>query len=146
MTGALEPDVDAGLPEDVFREVDRSLRSLPYPDCVGRPEEIHQHREVFPESVHEAAVSPAGTATADVGLQQHDIRTGIGLLQVERGPQARVSPTDDCNIGSYPTLQGRARRPGVRGKGFAEPPRSGSVRSAFGPPQPSAIDCHCLSI
>ena len=86
MAGALEPDVDAGLAENVFREINRSLRGLPYPDGVLRSEEIHQHREVFLQSVHEAAVSPAGTATADIGLQQHDICTGIGLLEVKRRP------------------------------------------------------------
>ncbi len=86
MTGALEPDVDVGFAENLLREINRSLRGLPYPDCALRSEEIHQHREVFPEPVHEAAVSPAGAAATNIGLQQHDICTGISLLELKRRP------------------------------------------------------------
>ena len=86
MTGAPEPDVASGVAEDAFREIHRSLRGQPHPDCFLGSEEIHQYREVFPESVHEAAVPPTGAATADIGLQQHDICTRIGQLEMKRRP------------------------------------------------------------
>ena len=97
-------------------------------DRVGVAQQLAQPRQRHPERLAEAAVAAARPVAADVGLEQRDLRPGLGREQVPGGPHARVSAPDDRDVHVEIALQRRHR---LHRAGLLEPP---SVRCvAHGP-------------
>jgi hypothetical protein len=73
--------------------------------------------------VEEAAVAPARAAAALVGLEDDDVEPGLAFLQRERGPEPRVAPADDRDVGLGVTLERRRRLAAKAcGERLLEPP------------------------
>jgi hypothetical protein len=76
-----------------------------------------------PVTVAEATVAPARAAATLVGLEDDDLQPGLSFLQRERGPEARVPPADDRDVGLGLTLERRRRLAAeARGERLLEPP------------------------
>ena len=58
-----------------------------------------RRRERRPVPVEKAAVAAARPRAADIGLEERDQRSpGVALAQRQRGPEACISPADDCDV------------------------------------------------
>jgi len=73
--------------------------------------------------VAEAAVAPARSPPAVVGLEDDDVEPGLAFLQGERGPETRVAAADDRDVGLGVTFERRRRIAAeARGERLLEPP------------------------
>ena len=87
--------------------------------CLALANELDQRLELGPPAEHLTAVSAGGAATADVLFDDHDIDAGIAFLQLNGGPQAQKSATDDGDISPVAAVQsGPIGRAGI---GLLEP-------------------------
>jgi hypothetical protein len=76
-----------------------------------------------PVPVAEAAVATARPAATLVGLEDDDVEPGLAFLQRERGPETRVAPADDRDVGLGVTFERRRRLAAeARGERLLEPP------------------------
>ncbi len=98
---------------------------LPDAQRLGRPVPLRQVGEVLPPAVQEAAVAAAGSAAADVGLEQGDPRLRSDLAEEIGGPHPGVATADDRDVRCH--ISEERRRQQCRsfgGEGLPQPPRA----------------------
>ena len=84
---AAEVGVDVVLGAERLDAVDGLLGGPRDPHALLLAARLDQRPELRPPGRQEAAVSPAGTGAADVGLDDGDVAAGLELLDPKRGPR-----------------------------------------------------------
>src|SRR5689334_11434535 len=111
--GAPDPAVAAELGIDAMHLaegrnlVGRSAEGIPQRNGPGRAAESLQGTKLGPLREDHAGVAPAGTAAADIGLDDGDIQRGLAAFQFEGRPHSGEPAADNTDIRGLAALKRR---------------------------------------
>ncbi|MNO90092.1 hypothetical protein D3C76_815920 [compost metagenome] len=118
--------VDAVAGAELTDGADATFRFAHQPHRLGHPEQPFEGEVLGRPGQCTAAIAPAGTGAADVGLDQQHVQRWLRLLEHQRRPQAGIAAADDAHIATGIALQRRAHRLLRRIQGLLQPEGSHS--------------------